>query len=61
MALLEGSPAIDMGPATVPDFPGNAYDQRGPGYDRVVNGTVDVGAYEVQLPEPVELAPRFTG
>jgi hypothetical protein len=59
-ALLSGSPAIDGG--------NNAYatdwDQRGPGFRRVVNGTIDIGAFEVQahahgrptgqpLPDPV--------
>jgi hypothetical protein len=43
MALLPGSPAIDAGVPT----PGR-WDQRGPGYDRVVNGATDIGAYEVQ-------------
>jgi hypothetical protein len=45
-ALLPGSPAIDAG--------NNAYatdwDQRGPGYPRTVNGTIDIGAFEVQAP-----------
>jgi hypothetical protein len=60
MALLPGSPAIDAG--------NNAYatdwDQRGPGFRRIVNGTIDIGAFEVQahahgrptrqpLPDPV--------
>lgn len=58
-ALLPGSPAIDAGPATVTDFPGNEYDQRGEGYPRVVNGKVDVGAFEVQPPPDPE--PTFTG
>ncbi len=44
MALLPGSPAIDAGGNT------NAptYDQRGPGFPRIVNGTIDIGAFEVQ-------------
>jgi hypothetical protein len=43
-ALLPGSPAIDAG-----DNAGAAnFDQRGPGFARVVNGTIDIGAYEVQ-------------
>jgi hypothetical protein len=41
---LPGSPAIDAG--------NNAYatdwDQRGPGYPRIVNGIIDIGAFEVQ-------------
>jgi hypothetical protein len=43
---LPGSPAIDAG--------NNAYatdwDQRGPGYPRIVNGIIDIGAFEVQAP-----------
>jgi hypothetical protein len=43
-ALLAGSPAIDAG--------NNAYatdwDQRGPGYPRIVNGIIDIGAFEYQ-------------
>jgi hypothetical protein len=44
MALLPGSPAIDSGDNT--DAP--EWDQRGPGYPRIVNGTIDRGAFEVQ-------------
>jgi len=44
MALLPGSPAINAG-----DNSGApAYDQRGPGYPRIVGGTIDIGAFEVQ-------------
>jgi hypothetical protein len=43
-ALLPGSPAIDAG--------NNAYatdwDQRGPGFPRIVNGIIDIGAFEYQ-------------
>ncbi len=47
LALLTGSPAIDAGNnALIPS--GQIDDQRGPGYDRIVNGTVDIGAFEVQ-------------
>jgi len=55
MPLLPGSPAIDAGGnalALVPThrspFTTNPLttDQRGTGFDRVVNGTVDIGAYE---------------
>jgi hypothetical protein len=47
-ALLSGSPAINAGD---PDFtPPPAYDQRGPGFDRVVNGRIDIGAFEAQTP-----------
>jgi hypothetical protein len=45
-ALLPGSPAIDMGNPTF--MPPPYYDQRGPGYDRVRNGRLDVGSFEVQ-------------
>jgi hypothetical protein len=67
MALLAGSPAIDHGPVPVPSFPLNDNDQRGAGFPRVVAGTVDVGAYEVQAPvaptpaPEVIVTPRFTG
>ena len=45
-ALLPGSPAIDAGSnALVPA--GVTTDQRGTPFLRVVNGTVDIGAYEV--------------
>ncbi len=50
MALLTGSPAIDVGPTTVPTFTGNQYDQRGTGFDRVSGGRADIGAFEVQAP-----------
>lgn len=52
MALLSTSPALDTGPDPVAPFPGNQFDQRGLGFDRVVNGTVDIGAFELQG-EPV--------
>jgi len=45
LALLPGSPAVDAGSvAAVPA--GLTTDQRGPGYPRFDNGTVDIGAYE---------------
>lgn len=49
-ALSPGSPAIDTGDPkfTPPPF----YDQRGPGFDRVVNGRIDIGSFEVQGPTP---------
>src|SRR5204862_989162 len=49
-ALLPGSPAIDAGNPnfTPPPFD----DQRGPGFDRVVNGRIDKGSFEVQGPGP---------
>ena len=49
--LLSGSPAIDAGD---PSFtPPPDYDQRGSGFSRVVNGRVDIGAFEVQRVTPV--------
>jgi Abnormal spindle-like microcephaly-assoc'd, ASPM-SPD-2-Hydin/Immunoglobulin domain/HYR domain/Fn3 associated len=48
-ALLPGSPAIDAGNnAGAPVF-----DQRG--FPRIVAGTIDIGAYEAELPAPVIL------
>jgi hypothetical protein len=45
IALSGGSPAINAGDNT--NAP--AYDQRGPGFPRIVGGTIDIGAFEVQL------------
>jgi len=43
-ALLPFSPAIDAGDnAGAPE-----YDQRGPGFPRIVNGIIDIGAFEFQ-------------
>jgi hypothetical protein len=43
-ALFPGSPALDAGD---PDFdPPPEYDQRGPGFPRVLNDVIDIGAYE---------------
>jgi hypothetical protein len=48
-ALLARSVAIDAGNnALVP--PGVTTDQRGPGFPRIANGVVDVGAFEFQKP-----------
>jgi len=45
MALLSGSPAINAGSnALIPV--GTQYDQRGAAYPRIVDGTVDIGAFE---------------
>jgi hypothetical protein len=46
-ALLPGSPAIDAGDPNFTPPPG--YDQRGPGFDRVVNNRIDIGSFEVQV------------
>ena len=40
--LLPGSPAIDAGDPTLTPPP--AFDQRGPGFDRVRNGRIDTGS-----------------
>jgi hypothetical protein len=46
-ALQAGSPAINVGNNTVTGAPYNlSTDQRGPGFARLINGTVDIGAYE---------------
>jgi hypothetical protein len=47
-ALLPGSPAIDAGDPNPVDPP--EFDQRGPGFPRIVNGRIDIGAFEVQTP-----------
>jgi Chlamydia polymorphic membrane protein (Chlamydia_PMP) repeat len=48
--LLKGSPATNAGD---PNFtPPPNYDQRGPGFDRVVSGRLDIGSFEVQGPIP---------
>jgi hypothetical protein len=53
MALLAGSPAIGAGDPT--DAP--PWDQRGPGFPRVVNGTMDIGAFE-GVHQPTSLVGR---
>lgn len=47
-ALLAGSPAIDAG-----EQPFNvlAFDQRGAGFNRVINNRLDIGAFEYQPPK----------
>lgn len=53
-ALLLGSPAINTGD---PSFtPPPDYDQRGPGFSRVVNNRIDIGSFEVQGPTPTPTA-----
>ncbi len=48
MAELPGSPAIGAGNITNAPM----WDQRGPGFPRVVNGKIDIGAFEVQAVAP---------
>jgi hypothetical protein len=50
-ALVRGSKAIDAGDPALIDP--SDYDQRGAGFERVVNEVVDIGAYEYQAPAPV--------
>src|SRR5947208_3783986 len=45
-ALLPGSPAINTGDPTFTPPP--SFDQRGPGFVRVVSGRIDKGSFEVQ-------------
>jgi hypothetical protein len=45
-ARLADSPAIDAADLDPVDPP--EWDQRGPGFPRIVNGTIDIGAFEVQ-------------
>ncbi len=55
MGLFPDSPAINAGDNT--DAP--EWDQRGPGFPRIVNGTIDIGAFEVQS-SPIPSSPRPT-
>jgi parallel beta-helix repeat protein len=48
ISLLSGSPAINGGD----NADGFAFDQRGPGFPRVVGGQADIGAFEVQTAPP---------
>jgi hypothetical protein len=57
-ALLPGSPAINAGN---PNFvPPPYYDQRGPGFDRIRGGRLDVGSFEVQNPSSPSPTPTST-
>ena len=57
-ALLPGSPAIDAGD---PSFtPPPSFDQRGSGFDRVVDGRVDKGSFEAQTGGTPTATPGFT-
>ena len=56
MHCYRAVPAINAGD---PNFVGPPdYDQRGPGYDRVRGGRIDVGSFEVQNPPPPTPTPR---
>jgi hypothetical protein len=54
-ALLSGSPAIDAGDPNPVEAP--MWDQRGPGFSRIVSGRIDIGAYEVQATGVARPAP----
>jgi uncharacterized repeat protein (TIGR01451 family) len=58
--LLTGSPAIDAGSNTlIPQ--GMTTDQRGTGYPRIANGTVDIGSFEVEpVATSTTVAPLFS-
>src|SRR5438105_5823180 len=56
--LLPGSPAINTGD---PNFtPPPFFDQRGPGFDRVGNGRIDIGSFEVQFDSTPTPSPTVT-
>ncbi|BBD69051.1 hemolysin-type calcium-binding region [Nostoc commune NIES-4072] len=57
-ALLANSPAIDVGNNSLVPI-GVTTDQRGTRFNRIFNGVVDIGAYEVQ--SPITLPPVNTG
>jgi len=56
LALLPGSPAIAAGDITGAP----KWDQRGLGYYRVVNGLIDIGAFEVQTAAGIASTPKVT-
>ena len=59
LALQAGSPAINAGVlALLPA--GTNFDQRGPGFPRVING-LDIGAFEVQPPFPLLVSGSLDG
>jgi hypothetical protein len=55
LPLLPNSPAINAGDNSEESLTG-PFDERGPGFARVVGGKIDIGAFEVQ-PPPRPLAP----
>jgi hypothetical protein len=57
IALLPGSPAIDSGDNT--DAP--QWDQRGPGFPRIVNAVIDRGSFEVQATGTPVFGPAALG
>ena len=65
IALLPGSPAIDAGSNALAVDPSTGQtlttDQRGAGFPRIANGTVDIGAFEYQLPSVSGVAVAWGG
>src|SRR5689334_19514410 len=59
LTRFPGSPAMNAGD---PNFvPPPLYDQRGPGFDRVRGGRIDIGSFEVQETAPTRTStPRVT-
>ena len=55
MALLGGSPALAAGSVALAQFDGKPlnYDQRGNGYARTLDGTVDIGSFESRQSERI--------
>jgi predicted outer membrane repeat protein len=53
-ALLPGSPAIDAGDNTGAPM----WDQRGPGFPRIIHGVIDIGAFEYRPPRQPQLDPN---
>ncbi|MFQ3612241.1 MAG: choice-of-anchor Q domain-containing protein [Cyanobacteriota bacterium] len=51
-ALLENSPAINAGSNALATDAGLNFDQRGSGFPRIVNDTVDIGAFESNFGQP---------
>jgi len=59
MALLPGSPAVDAGDNRGAPM----WDQRGEGFNRIVGGIIDIGAFEAQIGAAVSLqvdAPKMS-
>ena len=54
-ALLPGNPAIDHGSNNIVDFPTPLFDEQGD--PRIVNGTMDIGAFELQSDADVTITP----
>jgi hypothetical protein len=53
-ALLPGSPAIDAGN----NVHASMWDQRGPGFPRIIHGVIDIGAFEYRPPRQPQLDPN---